>query len=59
MQKYVNINQRFFIKLNCSEYRHVKNGEEQTIETIYMNVDELLHFLQSVQNVSYSCILFV
>lgn len=37
-----------------SSYRYVKNGHEKTIETISMNVDELLYFLQSVQNVSQS-----
>ncbi len=30
----------------------MKNGDEQTIETICMNVDELLYFLRTVQNVS-------
>jgi len=29
----------------------VKNGDEQTIETICMNVDELLYFLRTAQNV--------
>lgn len=32
--------------------RYVKNGDEQTIETISMNVDELLYFLRTVQNVN-------
>ena len=35
-------------------YRYVKNGDEQTFETIRMNVDELLYFLQTVQDVSCS-----
>jgi hypothetical protein len=32
--------------------KYVKNGDEQTIETICMNTNELLYFLQIVQNVS-------
>jgi hypothetical protein len=35
-----------------SSFRYVKNGDEQTIDTIRMDVDELLYFLQNVQNVN-------
>ena len=30
----------------------MKTGDDQTFETIRMNVDELLYFLQTVQEVS-------
>jgi hypothetical protein len=39
--------------------RYVKNGDEQTIETISMNLDELLYFLRTIQNVNINLNLFI
>jgi hypothetical protein len=41
-----------------SSFRYVKNTDQQTIETICMDVDELLYFLQNVQNVKQFCCIY-
>ena len=32
--------------------KYVKDGDSQSIDTIAMNVDELLYFLRTIQNVN-------